>query len=272
MPQPPKRSLPHILLLVIILSALLTWAFARAVPGARPGPIVGNVLFGLAALVHSTYLMGWKRTLAFFTLACGLGFSMEMLSAATGLATPYYYTAVLGARLGGVPLMVPLGWYFMMYSSHCLVNLVAEGHALSTRGGTGWTLLLGLLTALVMTAWDLTADPFMVHKVQAWVWVQGGPYLGIPLANYVSWVETSFIIAIACRLADRALSARTPTPPAPEPGRWWEVYPVAIYAVVGLSAVFIGYPPATQVISPFSMGLPVLAALTRIWNPEGSEA
>ena len=68
-------------------------------------------------------------------------------------------------------------------------------------------LLLSLLTALVMTAWDLTLDPFMVQKAKAWVWDQGGPYLGIPLANYVSWMETSFIIAVACRLVDRELAA-----------------------------------------------------------------
>ena len=42
MSERSRRSLPHIFLLVLMLSGLLTWAFARAVPGARPGPIVGK--------------------------------------------------------------------------------------------------------------------------------------------------------------------------------------------------------------------------------------
>ena len=264
MQEQVKRYLPHIILPILTVSAMLTWVTARCMPGSQPALILSNVLFGFAALVHGTYLMGWKRILAFFALTCGLAFTMELLSIGTGLATPYHYTAVLGPCLGGVALVVPLGWFFMLYSSHCLVNLVAEGQPVSSRGGTGWILMLSLLTALVMTAWDLTLDPFMVQKAQAWVWEQKGPYLGIPLANFVSWVEVSFIIAISCRLADRALTARASEPPAPDPGGWWAGYPVAIYAVVGLSSVFVGYPPATRVISPFAMGIPVLAALVRI--------
>jgi putative membrane protein len=269
--QPKGRHLPYICLVVLALSALLTWAAAQAMPGAQPGLILGNILFGLAALVHGTYLMGGKRTLAFFALTCGLAFALEMLSISTGLATPYHYTAALGPRLGGVALVVPLGWYFMLYSSHCLVNFIAEGDALSTRGGPLWILLLALLTALVMTAWDLTLDPFMVQGARAWVWDQGGPYLGIPLANYLSWVETSFILAVACRLVDRELAAQPGASPIPAMGRWWSAYPIAVYALVGLSDVAVGQPLATRVLSPFAMGIPVLAGLVRVWQPGGGD-
>jgi putative membrane protein len=271
MPHPSNRYLAPVILLILALSALLSWAVSRIAPGSHPGLIFGNVLFALAALVHGSCLMGWKRILAFFSIACGLAFALEWLSLSTGLATPYHYTPVLGPCLGGVALVVPLGWFSMMYSSHCLVNCIAEGQALSTRGSSIWILLLSLLTALVLTAWDLTLDPFMVHRAHAWVWDQGGPYLGIPLANYVNWVEVSFIIAVACRFTDRTLASQPDAVPAPSMGRWWEAYPIAVYALVGLSDIAIGYPPATRVISPFAMGIPVLAGLAGLWQSRGGE-
>jgi len=259
----------RIAFLVLGASGALTWVAARAVPGAQAGLILGNLLFALAALVHGTWLMGWRRTLAFFAITWVTAFAMEMLSLATGLATPYHYTPVLGPQLGGVALVVPLGWYFMLYSSHILVNVIAEGRPLSTRGGPGWILLLALLTALVLTAWDLTLDPYMVQKAGAWVWSQDGPYLGIPMANYVSWIETAFIIAVACRLTDRALAGPGP---GPDPNRWSAGWPIAVYALVGLSDLAIGYPPATRVLSPFAMGIPVLAGLVRLARPDGAVA
>jgi len=272
MPKAPNRYLAPIILLVLGVSALLTWAAVRSVPGSQPGLIFGNILFGLAAVVHGTCLMGWRRMAAFSAIACGLAFALELLSIGTGLATPYHYTAVLGPSLAGVPLVVPVGWFFMLYSSHCLVNCIAEGQALSTRGSSLWILLLALLTALVMTAWDLTLDPFMVHRARAWVWDQGGPYLGIPLANFVNWVEVTFIIAVVCRITDRTLATRPRAAEVPAMGRGWQAFPIAVYALVGLSAIAIGQPPAARVISPFAMGIPALAALAGLWQSRGDRA
>ena len=269
MPNPPNRYLAPVILLILALSALLSWAISWIAPGSHPGLIFGNVLFALAALVHGSCLMGWKRILAFFSIACGLAFALEWLSLSTGLATPYHYTPVLGPCLGGVALVAPLGWFFMMYSSHCLVNCITEGQALSTGGGPIWVLLLALLTALVMTAWDLTLDPFMVQRAHAWVWDQGGPYLGTPLANYVNWVEVSFIIGVVCRFTDRALADSPSAAPVASLDRGWQAYPIVVYALVGLSDVVIGQPPATRVISPFAMGIPVLAGLVRLWQSPG---
>jgi hypothetical protein len=54
-------------------------------------------------------------------------------------------------------------------------------------------------------------------------------------------------------------------------GRWWSAYPIAVYALVGLCDVAIGQPLATRVLSPFAMGIPVLAGLVRVLNPGGGD-
>jgi len=220
-----KRSGNTLALWALLPGAgLISWALWAFVPEARFALIFGNVLMAFAAIVHASWLLGWRRALAFFLLADGLSFLLEALSLATGLATPYHYTAVLGPRFLGVPLVVPLGWFSMLYASHTVVNLMVGGSPLSPRGlsqnprpharvlgqaprrGGWWLLLMATLTALVMTAWDLTLDPFMVRKIGAWVWERPVGFLGIPFANFVNWVEVAFIIAISFRLVERDLA------------------------------------------------------------------
>lgn len=234
--------------------------------GERPSLILSNIILAAAMLFHAGHLLGWRRAWMFFGLCVGLSFGAETLSIATGLATPYYYTPVLGPRLGPVPLVIPLGWFTMMYASHTVVNLIAEGQVISTRGKGAWILGLAALTALVMTAWDITMDPYMVLKAKAWVWEQPGAYFGIPFANYLSWVETTFIISVSLRLTERS---EAPPPDTSHP-TWFLALPLVVFGLLGLPDVFIGFPIETRLLSPFSMGVPLLAAAVRLKRREGT--
>lgn len=249
-------------------SALTSWALWAFVPEARFALIFGNVLMAFAMFVHGSWLLGWRRALAFFLLADGLSFLLEALSLATGLATPYHYTAILGPRFLGVPLVVPLGWFSMLYASHMVVNLMVGGSPLSPRRGGKWLLIMAALTALVMTAWDLTLDPFMVRKVGAWVWDHPTGFLGIPFANFVSWLEVSFVIAISFRLVERDLAP----PPYAGGKRLLVALPVLLFGMVGISGCFAGLPDGLGLLPPFTMGLASLGALGRIFQMKGVEA
>ena len=45
------------------------------------------------------------------------------------------------------------------------------------------------------------------------------------------------------------------------------VLPILCYAVLPLGDLAMGYPEATKVIAPFSMGIAVIAALMRMGEP-----
>jgi putative membrane protein len=167
---------------------------------------------------------------------------------------------VLGPRIGQVPVVVPIGWFMMIYNSSVIVNLIAEGKPVATIAKGWWIAAMALLTALVMTAWDLTLDPYMVIQAKAWIWRDGGAYFGIPFANYLSWVETVFMISVVWRLIEPGL----PPPPRMHLTKTAAAIPVISYALIGLPDVFIGVPAATRILSPFAMGIPVLAALGRL--------
>jgi putative membrane protein len=248
----------------LLLALFFIGAGAHILEAARSGEklslALSNLIFGALALVHAWYMLGWRRAAAMFGFVFAASWTAESLSIATFLATPYTYTEVLGPRIGQVPVVVPVGWFMMIYYSSVIVNLIAEGKPVATISKGWWVAGLAFLTALVMTAWDLTLDPYMVQLEKAWVWKDGGAYFGIPFANYLSWVQTVFMISVAWRLIEPSL----PPPPRMHLTRTAAAIPVVSYALIGLPDVFIGFPAATRVLSPFAMGIPVLIALGRL--------
>ena len=258
-PSSEDRLITGLLLLVFFLGAAAhIWQAAST--GEKLSLTLSNLIFGFLALCHAWYMLGWKRAAAMFGFIFVSSWAAESLSIATFLATPYTYTPVLGPRLGQVPIVVPVGWFMMIYYSSVIVNLITEGKPVATITKGWWIAGLAFLTALVMTAWDLTLDPYMVIQAKAWIWEDGGAYFGIPFANYLSWVETVFIISVAWRLIEPSL----PPPPRMHLTRTAAAIPVLSYALIGLPDVFIGVPAATRVLSPFAMGIAVLAALGRL--------
>ena len=235
--------------------------FHLVTAGAKPDLLASSVIFALMCLGHATYLLGWKRAITFFTLTAVMSYCFESLSIATCSATCYTYTNALGPMLGPVPAAIPISWFMMLYPSTVIANLIGEGKAISTKGKGVWMVFLAVLTSLVMTAWDLTLDPYMVYKVKAWVWTDPLPYnyLGIPFANYVGWVEVVFIISLVYRLAEREI----PAEPLGPPTQLMVALPLISYAIIGLPDVLIGVPDATRILSPYAMGIPLLAAISR---------
>jgi uncharacterized membrane protein len=255
-----RERLVIIILGILVAIGLIIAAYEGVRNGVQPSLIVSAVIFGTASVIHAIYMLGWYRAIVFFLVSAILSFVAETFSIATCLATCYTYTDVLGPKLGLVPIVIPVSWFIMIYAGYVVVNLITEGFPISTRGRNLWIIGLSITTSLVMTAWDLTLDPYMVNKEQAWLWQDGGAYFGIPFANYVSWVETTFIIVIIYRLWEREIPLHTMGKITPT----FAAIPVMIYALMGLPDMFVGFPEATKVISPFAMGIPILAATARV--------
>src|SRR5205085_10909322 len=103
-----------------------------------------------------------------------LGLLFESLSIRTGFPFgPYYYTPLFGPGVFGVPFIIPLAWYVIVYLGYVTANLMIE-HAPVVVTGVRQAVWLSLVGAGVVTAYDLAADPFMVQKIGAWVMLNRG--------------------------------------------------------------------------------------------------
>ncbi|HUP24329.1 MAG TPA: carotenoid biosynthesis protein [Thermoanaerobaculia bacterium] len=257
-----KSGAEKVLIVLLVLLVLVLAAFALR-PQVQDLKVPFEILvpvFAVFSLVHCAYLLGWRHTAAFFAIAAVVSMGAELIGTVTGaIFGEYHYTEVLGPKLfGEVPIVIPLAWFLMLYPSWLIANLMVRGEPVPVSRGFGDLAWRSLLGALVMTAWDLTLDPYMVGFAGAWVWDQPGAYFGIPIQNYVGWVGTSFVVLLLFQAVVGKLQVR----PLGSGDRWVIALPLVSYGFQSLGDVLLGHPPETAIVSPFVMGIPLLFAAT----------
>ena len=193
-----------------------------------------------------------------------ISWAYEQVGVATGLIYgPYHYTDVLGVKVGHVPVLIPLAWFMMIYPSYVIANLIADDQPSGSRGSIGRIVWVSFLSAAVMTAWDLVVDPVLSGPaVKAWIWEQGGPYFGIPVQNYAGWMLTTFTVYLIYRLYERKVQGKPVGPVTTAIA----AMPLVAYGSIMISNSLASGPEALHVIGPFVMGLPLIAAITRLGN------
>jgi putative membrane protein len=227
-------------------------------------------IFAGFTFLSALWLVGWQRALALLITAVGMAWGWEQLGIRTGFPFgAYHYSDVLGWKLLGVPIVVPLAYFMMVFPSDLITNLMVDGEPVTTARSTWFRLgVCALITAMVMTAWDLTEDPLMADQLKAWIWENPGPYFNIPLRNYWGWVLAVGSVDIVYRSLERVL----PTRPLGRSTRWVAALPLVGYGVFLASSALIGAPEGTRIVAPFAMGIPLLVAIVRLndWVPPKS--
>ena len=180
----------------------------------------------------------------------------EEIGVETGLIYgAYHYTDVLGAKLGHVPILIPLAWFMMIYPSYVIANHITSNKKYST---ISQLVLVSLLSAGIMTAWDFVVDPFLSGPTQkAWVWENGGLYFGVPLQNFAGWMATTFTVYLLYRLFECRFQLYSKIPTS------IGLLPVMAYGFMMMANIIPGEPPQLQFIGPSIMGIPIMIALVQ---------
>jgi len=223
-------------------------------------PDGGNILFTLVfvlfSVVHCAALEGGKRTAIFFLASAVVTYMLEEVGVRTGwVFGAYHYSDMLGPKLGHVPVLIPLGWFMMIYPAWMVGRALMQG--LNTKSLPGIA-ALAAISATVMTGWDVVMDPGMAAD-KNWIWENGGAYFGVPRHNYLGWLVTTFVVYVIAgfiwKSIDRTLVQE----------RYFAALPVFVYALFALRYVMSNQFVGLQVVAIFTMGLPALLALMRIF-------
>jgi len=158
--------------------------------------IVTVVAFFLASTTHALVHRGPRWAGLYVLLTTGLGLLAEAVGTRTGIPFGQYeYAGSLGAKLLGVPVVIPLAW--AMFAYPCL--LVGQRLAQSAVGAA-------VVGGAALASWDLFLDPQMVEAghwrfldVQAAL--PGAP--GIPLSNYLGWFLVAVLMLTLLQLLGR---------------------------------------------------------------------
>ncbi len=224
-------------------------------------PMLGNIgfvlFFVLFSVFHCWTIEGPKRMGIFFAISAIVTYAMEEIGVRTGLVFgAYHYSDQLGFKLGHVPILIPLGWFMMIYPSRVVAKALLR--AIDVRSIPGIT-VLAASSAMVMTAWDMVMDPAMSVLGRNWVWERGGIYFGVPRHNYFGWLVTTFVVYWLVELLWRAGESRTTAT------RTFAALPVIVYAFFTMRYVATNSFPSLQIVAVFSMGLPAFVALIQIY-------
>ncbi len=144
--------------------------------------VVVTVVVGYAISVAHAALR--RAAVPLILVTTGGGFAVEALGVATGLPFgSYAYSDLLGPRLLGVPLVIPLAWTWMAWPAWLAAGRIAPSLQVPVAG-------------VALASWDLFLDPQMVAEGY-WVWRDPRPALpgvpDIPVSNYLGWL----VVAVA---------------------------------------------------------------------------
>jgi uncharacterized membrane protein len=210
----------------------LLFAAYTIVPGCFPGTVPA-VIDGLAvtafvfvfAVFHGAQRYGWYGILAFVVICLVVSNALEHLSIATGFPFGrYYYTDVLGTKLFLVPLIIGPAYAGAGYPSFMLAHVLIGG---VERNDRFTCLARPFVAGILMVSWDLSFDPSASTVARSWIWIDGGPFYGVPLQNFLGWYLTVvlFLLLFSSFQAGRPVIAR---------GRAFWAQAIAMYFVLGV--------------------------------------
>jgi len=186
----------YLLLIVIFINIAMTFLGFQI-----DSNILFKLLLGLPVillLLHSFQTLSFTRGVFFIILASTTGLLMEMWGLKDGVIFGGNYVYKQNQlTLFSVPLSVVLYWAVFIYTGYCLVNSFLvwfEKKKPNTGQRNLWVVpLLIIADGLLVVAIDLFMDPIEVYK-GSWIWLDGGPYFGIPIGNFVGWFLVTIIV------------------------------------------------------------------------------
>jgi putative membrane protein len=250
--QIPRITAGLLLVFVVLLAA-------RAYSATTTLLVATSIAMFAACWASAIHLLGTRAALRFVLIATTIGWAAEQLGSSYGwFFGSYTYTSLLGPTLGNVPVVIPLMWFGLAYIGHVTANLIVWQAPSDGPAPLIQALVMSLLAAMIVTAYDLGADPYMVYKLGAWTMAKrDGWWFGETLQGFVGWMLVSFVIVFAFRLSVRS---KPPVPALPV-GRRHALVPLLVYGANMAFQACLGYPVETRTVAVFAMGIPLLAAL-----------
>lgn len=242
-----------------LLAAFLVATAVRTHNDTTIAIVMASILMFACCWASATHLLGARPALHLVLIAVSFGWFAEQMGSTHGWFFGHYtYTDVLGPRLVGVPIVIPMMWFALTYAGYVISNLIVWQSPVDGAPGLGNAAMLSFLAAMIVTAFDLGADPYFVYTLKAWIMAKtDGAWFGETVQGFFGWVFVAFVIIFSFRMSVRKLALR-PTSPFL---RRHALVPLAIYASGMVFQMLLGNPVEIRSIAPFAMGIPLLCAL-----------
>lgn len=227
--------------------------------------VLACLLLFAASLWSAWQLAGRRSALGFAALALALGWFAEQMGSSRGwFFGRYQYTDVLGPELGSVPLAIALMWFALCWLGYMMACLILWRQPVLMAPAGWWArLTTAWLAAMIVTAFDLGADPYFVFVLKAWIMAKtDGGWFGETLQGFVGWMLVSFTIITLFQ----ALFQPRQLPANPSRAHFAALVPLGVYGSGLVFQMCFGQPIETRAVAFFAMGLPLFVACFAWWQ------
>ena len=254
-----------IALLAAAAAALLLWTFL-SYPLVTLALVIASLAQSGACLWSCRTLLGERTSWIFLAVAAVLGWLAEQAGSTMGwFFGDYTYTEVLGPRLGAVPIVIPLMWFGLAYIGFLMASLAVWRRPAPPDSGWKAGALAAFLAAMIVTAFDLGADPYFVYILKAWIMAEkDGDWFGETVKGFEGWMIVSFtIVAVFQAIAKPRMVAADG-----RIARRAALVPILLYGFMLVFQVLMTEPVALKIVALYAMGIPLLIALVawRQWS------
>ena len=266
----PIRATTYAVLLLLGYTALsigLVTATLRLHNIGSTAVVITSLVMFPVCVVSAANILGWASARIFVSVSLAVGWFAEQMGSSKGwFFGAYTYTDVLGPTIGNVPIIIPMMWFVLAFTGYTIANLIlwqspvdeGDRNTVGEKGELARAAGSSFIAAMIVTAYDLGADPYLVYVMKAWIMEKtNGAWFGETVQGFVGWTFIGFVIIFGFRLLARRAQHVRPTRTTSRA----TLVPLAVYGSgVAFQATF-GYPVETRSIAIFAMGIPLLCAV-----------
>lgn len=190
---PDKKLFWSIFILVLVhFAGAMGMAFYDAVLFSSMTPY--NLLLVFVLLLWNETVKD-KILLYAFLIAFVIGLSVELIGVNTQLLFGHYtYGEVLGFKFLGVPLLIGVNWFIIVYSNFLVAAFMLKNTFINKfiiEGEAKFDLIQSLVASLFALFFDWLMEPVAL-KLNFWYWENSV----IPSFNYICWFLFSLLISL----------------------------------------------------------------------------
>jgi putative membrane protein len=161
---------------------------------------MGGALLLLQGVIALCWLLGsyGRRGALAAALVLVLGWCVEQLGVGTGFPFGRYsYTDTLQPLIvGDVPLAIPCAWLMVVLGAYHVRFWILDFRLYAPIQNLTSKIPNALLTATLILLLDLQIETVAAGVNQYWIWLDSGPYYGVPTANFIAWWLVGLVMAI----------------------------------------------------------------------------
>jgi uncharacterized membrane protein len=221
--------------------------------------------FAMTALnwISAVNLMGLRPATKFAIFSIAFGLFAEITGTHYGwFFGEYTFTDVLGPRLWDVPIVIPMMWFTLTLIGYVMANLIFWQTPVHRPASFGQAVLASFMAALLVTAFDLGADPYLVYELEAWVMhKKDGAWFGETVQGFFGWMIVSFTIVMVFQVWNK----ENPPQLLSMQAKIFSGLPLLNYGSFMIYQIILGVPVETRTIAFFAMGIPLLIAIVQ-WS------